>query len=89
MTTSAVDLPTVGKTEQHSFSLRQSSLTCCKKLLKVAKEVYFDATFKVVPGIYYHFQVLHFQSTRSNAQRTCERPLTAEAEQFEEDGMGV
>jgi len=53
VTTSAVDLPTVGKTEQHSFSLRQSSLTCCKKLLKVAKEVYFDATFKVVPGIYY------------------------------------
>jgi len=36
-----------------------------------------------------HFQVLHFQSTRSNAQRTSERPLTAEAEQFEEDGMGV
>jgi len=35
------------------------------------------------------FQVLHFQSTRSNAQRTSERPLTAEAEQFEEDGMGV
>ena len=24
-----------------------------QKLLKVAKEVYFDATFKVVPGIYY------------------------------------